>query len=268
MYSDGITEAEDRRAAVRRSRPRTDAGALSRARSPEATAASVGQAIFDAVERHRRDSRLADDLTVLVLSRLETVARASRLASNLSCRAAEPSAAMGPTGQEAVLKPAVASSVSPRWSRPSPRPAIPCRRPEEDLSIQAFLQAVETAISTMDRAPDGDLSRRTPIAIRPPSSSSTRWCRRASRAPSSENAIARRSQGTLPGEGYRLVVDVFTETGPRGRITTWRLDIRRPRDDDRAPAVAHRRRRNGCRRSKGCIACRCNRTSSSPRAIW
>jgi hypothetical protein len=37
---------------------------------PEATAASVGQAIFDAVERHRRDSRLADDLSVLVLSRL------------------------------------------------------------------------------------------------------------------------------------------------------------------------------------------------------
>jgi hypothetical protein len=37
---------------------------------PEATAASIGQAIFDAVERHRRDSRLADDLSVLVLSRL------------------------------------------------------------------------------------------------------------------------------------------------------------------------------------------------------
>ena len=39
-------------------------------------------------------------------------------------------------------------------------------------------------------------------------------------------------QGTLPGEGYRLVVEVFMETGPRGRIATWRLDIRRPRGDD------------------------------------
>ena len=39
-------------------------------------------------------------------------------------------------------------------------------------------------------------------------------------------------QGTLPGEGYRLVVEVFIETGPRGRIATWRLDIRRPRGDD------------------------------------
>ena len=39
-------------------------------------------------------------------------------------------------------------------------------------------------------------------------------------------------QGTLPGEGFRLVIEVFMETGPRGRIATWRLDIRRPRGDD------------------------------------
>ena len=39
-------------------------------------------------------------------------------------------------------------------------------------------------------------------------------------------------QGSLPGEGYRIVVEVFIETGPRGRIATWRLDIRRPRGDD------------------------------------
>ena len=46
------------------------------------------------------------------------------------------------------------------------------------------------------------------------------------------NAIDRALQGTLPGEGYRLVVEVFMETGPRGRIATWRLDIRRPRGED------------------------------------
>jgi sigma-B regulation protein RsbU (phosphoserine phosphatase) len=70
MYSDGITEAEDP-AGV----PFDEAGlertlALYPGTFPEATAASIGQAIFDAVERHRRDSRLADDLSVLVLSRL------------------------------------------------------------------------------------------------------------------------------------------------------------------------------------------------------
>jgi phosphoserine phosphatase RsbU/P len=76
MYSDGITEAEDPTGA-----PFDEAGlertlALYPGTFPDATAASVGQAIFDAVERHRRDSRLADDLSVLVLSRVRnSVAR-------------------------------------------------------------------------------------------------------------------------------------------------------------------------------------------------
>ena len=70
MYSDGITEAEDPLG-----QPFDEAGlertlALYPGTFPEATAASVGEAIFDAVERHRRDSRLTDDLSVLVLSRL------------------------------------------------------------------------------------------------------------------------------------------------------------------------------------------------------
>ncbi len=38
--------------------------------------------------------------------------------------------------------------------------------------------------------------------------------------------------GALPGNGYRLIAEIFIETGPRGRITTWNLDIRKPRDDD------------------------------------
>ncbi len=70
MYSDGITEAEDPTG-----EPFDESGlertlALYPGTFPEATAASVGRAIFDAVERHRRDSRLSDDLSVLVLSRL------------------------------------------------------------------------------------------------------------------------------------------------------------------------------------------------------
>ena len=70
MYSDGITEAEDPTG-----QPFDEVGlertlALYPGTVPEATAASIGQAIFDAVEHHRRDSRLADDLSVLVLSRL------------------------------------------------------------------------------------------------------------------------------------------------------------------------------------------------------
>ena len=44
-------------------------------------------------------------------------------------------------------------------------------------------------------------------------------------APAGRDFIAYRA---LPGEGYHLVVEVFMETGPRGRIATWNLDIRRP----------------------------------------
>src|SRR5438093_2914111 len=34
-------------------------------------------------------------------------------------------------------------------------------------------------------------------------------------------------RGTLAGDGYRLMVDVLTEFGPRARAATWRLDIKR-----------------------------------------
>ncbi len=109
---------------------------------------------------------------------------------------------------------------------------VPVRAADpEELSLQAFLEAVETSISTMDRK---------------------RWLELQSTSADPDSAtgffdamvpqgitrvvIKERDraalQGSLPGEGYRLVVEVFIETGPRGRIATWRLDIRRPRGDD------------------------------------
>lgn len=70
MYSDGITEAENPAGD-----PFDEAGlertlALHAGTLQTHSAAVIGRAVFDAVEHHRRDSRLADDLTVLVLSRL------------------------------------------------------------------------------------------------------------------------------------------------------------------------------------------------------
>ena len=70
LYSDGITEAESPDG-----QPFDEAGlertlALYAGAYQKSAAAELGRAIFDAVERHRRDQRLADDLTVLVLSRL------------------------------------------------------------------------------------------------------------------------------------------------------------------------------------------------------
>ncbi len=34
-------------------------------------------------------------------------------------------------------------------------------------------------------------------------------------------------EGTLPGDGYRLMVEIFTERGRQARVVTWRLDVRR-----------------------------------------
>jgi sigma-B regulation protein RsbU (phosphoserine phosphatase) len=65
LYSDGITEAEDPRG-----RPFDEAGlqeAIERGASEDP--AALGASIVAAVERHARDTRLADDLTVLILQR-------------------------------------------------------------------------------------------------------------------------------------------------------------------------------------------------------
>jgi len=40
--------------------------------------------------------------------------------------------------------------------------------------------------------------------------------------------------GTLPGDGYRLLLEVLSETGGRGRLATWRLDVRRMSGGDGA----------------------------------
>ena len=70
MYSDGVTEAESPDGV-----PFDEAGlertlALHAGAYQTSAAATLGRAVFDAVDRHRRDQRLADDITVLVLSRL------------------------------------------------------------------------------------------------------------------------------------------------------------------------------------------------------
>ncbi len=105
----------------------------------------------------------------------------------------------------------------------------PATQSTEDLSIQALLQAVETTISTTNRAawlellsPNADRDAATEFFdAMVPQGVTRAVVRERDRAPLA---------GALPGEGFRLIADVFTETGARGRITTWRLDVRRPRD--------------------------------------
>ncbi len=123
------------------------------------------------------------------------------------------------------------------WASPlHARQSAAAQPSDEDLSILAFLQAVETAISTTNRAAWLDLlsanaDRDQAVEFfdaMVPQGVTRAVIRGRERSP---------LPGSLPGEGYRLVAEVFVETGPRGRIATWRLDIRRSRGEttDRQP---------------------------------
>ena len=110
------------------------------------------------------------------------------------------------------------------------QPTVP-RMTDEDLSIQNFLQSVETSISTADRQRWTDLLSAAADrnqALEFFDAMVPQGITRVVVKERDRSAL----QGTLPGEGFRLVVEVFIETGPRGRIATWNLDIRRPRGDD------------------------------------
>jgi hypothetical protein len=104
---------------------------------------------------------------------------------------------------------------------------------EEDLSILSFLDSVENAISTSDRAKFLNLLSDSADRDQAAEFFDAMVPQGVTRAVVKERDRAALI-GTLPGEGYRLVTEVFIETGPRGRIATWRLDIRRPRGEDLA----------------------------------
>ena len=109
---------------------------------------------------------------------------------------------------------------------------VPARAPDaEELSLMAFMEALETAISTMDSnrwvellAPTADREQSLQFFDAMVPQGITRVVVKER----DRSAL----QGSLPGEGYRLVIEVFQETGRRGRIATWRLDIRRPRGEE------------------------------------
>lgn len=70
MYSDGLTEAESPDGIAFDEAGLERTLALYAGAYQKSAAAELGKAVMDAVDRHRRDQRLQDDLTVLVVSRL------------------------------------------------------------------------------------------------------------------------------------------------------------------------------------------------------
>ena len=97
----------------------------------------------------------------------------------------------------------------------------------EELQVLRALQQIETALTSSDKAAwmglvsvnaDADAASEFFDAV-VPRGVTRAVVRERDRTP---------LEGALPGDGYRLIVDVFLESGPRGVLSTWRLDIRRP----------------------------------------
>jgi hypothetical protein len=117
------------------------------------------------------------------------------------------------------------AAVSAEARQPSAAPSA------EDASLQAFVLALENAISTTEKerwitllSPNND--RETAASFFDsfvPQLVTRAVVYERDRAP---------LHGALPGEGYQLIVDTFIESDARGRIYTLSLDVRRPRESD------------------------------------
>jgi hypothetical protein len=100
---------------------------------------------------------------------------------------------------------------------------------DEDATINALIVAIEAAVNANDasawmalQSPNADeAAGREFFDTMVPSGVTRGVMRERDRQP---------LLGALPGDGYSLVLEVFTENGSRGRLATWRVDVRRPRD--------------------------------------
>lgn len=109
---------------------------------------------------------------------------------------------------------------------------------EEDVSVQNFLQALEASITKADLNAFGALVSENADPDTGADLFEAMIPKGITRVVVKERDRTA-LQGTLPGEGFRLVIEFFVETSARGRIATWNIDIRRPRGDDLGPQPWH-----------------------------
>ena len=107
--------------------------------------------------------------------------------------------------------------------------STPDARSHADASILALINAIEQTVRAGDTV--------AYLALHTESASRERALAFAASelVPGATRGVVRERdrealQGTLPGDGYRLIVDVFAEFGQRARAATWRLDIKRIAD--------------------------------------
>ncbi len=127
-----------------------------------------------------------------------------------------------------VLALAVLLHAGPASAQPPEPPS------QEDLTIQTFIRVVEDTVIAMD-------AERWTALLSPNADRAAATAFFESMVPSNvTRAVVKERErqpllGTLPGDGFRLVTEVFIEQDARGRIATWNLDIRKPRGEDDEP---------------------------------
>jgi hypothetical protein len=114
--------------------------------------------------------------------------------------------------------------------RPHAR-AAPPQNPQESDGIRLLLQRIERLAQS--GAPEQYLDLLSETA----DNAAARVFVRTELVPGATRVAVRERdreplRGTLPGAGYRLSLDVFTEFGTRARSATWRLDVKRVGEDN------------------------------------
>jgi hypothetical protein len=127
----------------------------------------------------------------------------------------------------AALLVAATSPDGATWrARLSIAPALAQQVEPDDVRIRALLWRIERALLSGDAGAFFDL-----LASSVDRSQAEEFAASELRPGVTRAVIQERDrqplQGTLPGAGHSLTVDVFTESGDRGRVSTWQLDVRK-----------------------------------------
>ena len=107
---------------------------------------------------------------------------------------------------------------------------------DEDAGIRRLLDRFETALRASDRNAFNQLLVPAVLATPAAASRASNFTALEFRQGATRAVIQERDRqalpGTLPGNGFRLMVDAFIEYGARARIATWQLDVRRANETD------------------------------------
>ena len=106
----------------------------------------------------------------------------------------------------------------------------------EDAGIRRLLDRFETVLRANDREAFNQLLVPAVLATPAAASRASNFTALEFRQGATRAIIQERDRqalpGTLPGNGFRLMVDAFIEYGARARIATWQLDVRRANETD------------------------------------